>query len=80
MSVCAVQPLLDPCFYELSPILQEVVETQMLCNLKNALDTGEPVSCDIQALLTDAACFYNLSSQQLRVIRLQLLCDINNLV
>lgn len=64
----------------LSPHMLEVVETQMLCNLKNFLTSAEPVTCDIQEILSDAGCFYAVNSHTLRAIRVQLLCDISNLL
>ena len=60
--------------------MRRVVKVQMLCGLFNNLDSGEPLTCDIQELIDDAGCFYNLSDDILEVIELQLLCNIFSLL
>lgn len=82
MAVCSVSDLLaaNPCVAALSPHMLEVLETQVICNLFNHLDSGAELTCDVETLLADASCFYPLNSQQLRVIRVQLLCDIGALI
>jgi hypothetical protein len=79
--VCDVQELLDtkPCLANLSPLMAEKVETQMLCSLFNHLDSGADFSCDIETLICEAACLPD-DSHMLRVLRLQLLCNIGGLV
>lgn len=80
--VCDVQALIssDPCLSALSPWLIKVVKVQMLCGIKNFLESAEPITCDIQELLADAACFNGLNDFQLDVIEAQLLCDIAGLL
>lgn len=80
MAVCNVQDLIsaNPCYAALSPHMRKVVFTQMLCNLYNNLDAGDPITCDIQELLDDAQCFDALSDDQLEVVQLQLMCNILN--
>jgi hypothetical protein len=80
--VCDVQELIDtnPCLMTLNPWQIEIVKTQMLCGIKNFLDSGAPITCDIQELLSDAACFNALNGRQLSAIQAQLLCDIAGLL
>lgn len=82
MAVCSPQELLsaNPCYAALSPRMRKVIFTQMLCGLFNNLDSGEPIECDIQALLDDAACFNSLSDGELEIVQLQLLCEILSLL
>lgn len=82
MAVCDPQALLstNPCLSALDPFTLEVVITAQLCALYNNLDTGDPMTCDIEELLADSACFYGLSFQQLKVVQAQLLCNILSLL
>lgn len=82
MAVCNVQDLLsaNPCLSALDDYTLEVVFTQMLCNLYNNLNAGDPLTCDIQELLADANCFHGLPLGRLKVLQVQLLCEINGLL
>lgn len=82
MATCNIHDLLseNPCLSALNPFQLEQVKTQMLCSLKNTLESGDPVTCDIQTLIDESACFGALNMESLSVVQAQLLCDILSLV
>lgn len=83
MAVCAIQPILDDaaCLAAVPQGWWDVLELQILCNLRTYLETGETVAtCDVQELMDDAVCFDQLTAGQRAVVRLQLLCDISTLL
>lgn len=80
MAVCSLADTIDPCIMALSPWQLELVKTQMLCGIKNFLESSEPVTCDIQDLLDEAQCFNGVQPAVLSAIQAQLLCDISNLL
>lgn len=80
--VCDVQEILDsnPCLAALNPFMLKVVIVGQLCNLKNFLESGDPIDCDIQTILDNSACFYGLTEFELDVLTSALLCDISGLL
>lgn len=59
----------------------DVLELQILCNLKTYLEGGGDVAtCSVSELMADAACFDALTPGQRQVAKLQLLCDISTLL
>jgi len=75
MAECNVNTLLatNPCYASLSPFVQEVLITQMLCNY---LDGGE-ITCDVDTLLEQGKCFYAQPLYILKALQLELLCQIS---
>jgi hypothetical protein len=70
----------DPCFAAMNPHTQDVVETMLVQNYFDHLDSGAPLITGAEALLAEASCLYNLSSSQLREIRFELLRQIGPLL
>lgn len=82
MATCSVQTISNEnkCLFSLTSFQLDLVQAQILCNLKAHIQLGTDVTCDIQTLLSDAKCFASLTSFQLQVVQTQLLCDISALI
>ena len=80
MAVCIPNDLLaeNPCYAALQPYEQEVVLTQLLCNLLDKIENAGEVTCDISTLLEQGKCFAAMPSFILKTLQVQLLCDISN--
>lgn len=79
MAVCSVDTLLanNPCYAALQPFEQEVLITQLLCNLLAKLQSGGEITCDVQTLLTQGKCFYAMPRYILKALQASLLCQIS---
>lgn len=82
MAVCDAQELISSsqCYTGYLPYEQEVMMTQLMCNLLDKIENGGAITCDPQELLDQGVCFQGKPVQILKAIQLSLLCDISNAV
>lgn len=82
MAVCSPSDIIAAaqCKNNLNPFFAEVYKTALYCRWKSHLESGTPLTCDIQELFDESACLMNFQVSILKVIQTQLLCDIKNLI
>ena len=80
MAACNVQDLVSEaaCYTCISPGMQELVNTALLCRIARALDPT--MTCDVQALIRDAACYTCIPPGMQALVNTALLCAISQAI
>lgn len=76
MATCSPQELIADaaCFTCISPGMQQLVNTALLCRIATALNPA--MTCDVQTLVSEAACFTCIPPGMQALVNTQLLCNI----